>query len=188
MNDDDLEMNVETISLIDEEGRSLLCSIEKSVDVDGAEYLLLLPIHAPIEIFVWDESEDDEEDEVLVDIDDDEIADIFDTARAVLAEQNLMLNYSAFTLTADGPLPEDDEEAVLTLNIGEGEEDEEIEEFQMLATFFHEEQEYVLCTPRDPLLLFAKRTDHQAPTLLTPEEFHEVRHQLEELLFDDMDD
>jgi hypothetical protein len=190
MNDDDL-LDVETISLSDEEGRSLLCTIEKSMGIEGVDYLLLLPVKLPIQIFVWDEGED-EDDEVLVDIDDDEIDDIFDTARAVLSEQNLILSRTAFTLTADGDVPAPTEDDVLALNISEDDEEEdedgeEIEQFQMLSKFFYEDQEYVICTPLEPLLFFARKTGHSDPTLLSPEEFQTVQSQLEDLLFEDID-
>lgn len=186
MNDDDLDLNVETIHLADEDGRSLLCSVEKSADIEGTKYLLLLPVHAPIEIFAWEEG-DEEDEEVLVDIDDEEVVDVFDTARAVLAEQNLMLTHTAFTLTAEGDLPDPVDDDIITLNIGEDEEANETEQFQMLATFFYEEQEYVLCTPLEPLLFFARANGQQTPELLSPEEFQTVRPQLEDLLFEDID-
>jgi hypothetical protein len=186
MNNDDLELNVDTIHLTDDDGRSLLCSVEKSGVIDGVQYLLLMPVHSPIEIFAWDEGEDEDE-EVLVDIDDDEVADVFDTARAVLAEQDLMLSYTAYTLTAEGSLPNPTEEDIITLNIGEEEDLDETEKFQMLSTFFYEEQEYVLCTPLEPLLFFARLNDQDNPELLAPEEFEAVRSQLEDWLFDDVD-
>jgi hypothetical protein len=186
MNDDDL-LDMETISLSDGEGRSLLCTVEKSVDIEGTDYLLLLPVKVPIQIFVWDEGEDGEDE--LIDIDDDEIDDVFDTARAVLAEQNLTLSRTAFTLTADGDLPDPTEESLLDLNISDDDDDdsEEIEQFQTLANFFYDDQEYVICTPLEPLLFFARKTAHSAPTLLSPEEFQTVQSQLEDLLFEDVD-
>jgi len=79
------------VSLKDEEGRSLDCYVEKSIDLEGEEFLLLLPVNLPIEIFVWQPDEDDPEEEVLVDIEDEEIDALLPSARAVLAELNLIL-------------------------------------------------------------------------------------------------
>jgi Protein of unknown function (DUF1292) len=96
-----------TVNLKDEDGRSLPCHIENSMKIRGEEYVLLLPVDAPIEIFAWadDEEAEDEEGEMLIDIDEEELDDVFATARAVLAEQDLILNRTALTLTASGEIP-----------------------------------------------------------------------------------
>jgi hypothetical protein len=178
-----------TVELQDEQGRSLQCYVEKTMQLDGKDYLLLLPVHAPIEIFAWEEDEEDEEEEALVDIEDDEVDEIFDTARAVLSELNLTLQRTAFTLTVSGELPEPQEDDVLTLDLSdEGNEDEASEEFQLLTSFFYEEQEYAICTPYSPLLFFARLMPDGKPALLSPEDFHLVRSKLEEQLFEDLDE
>jgi len=187
-NEEEVEIDAPTISLTDEAGRSLLCYVEKSLEVEGDEYVLLLPVDAPIEIFAWEPDEEDDEEETLVDVEDEEIDDIFSTARAVLAEQDLTLSRSAVTLTVHGEIPDATEEDIITLDIGEDEGVEtEAEQFQLLANFYYEEQEYAICTPMEPLLFFARMSGEGQPTLLSPEEFQAVRQQLEDQLFDDME-
>lgn len=183
MADDTQAFDDSAIVLTDDTGRFLPCQVEQRFDLKGREYLLLLPLDAPIEIFVWQE-EDDEE--VLMDIDDDEVERIFPTAKAVLAEQNLVLQHTAITLTASGELPEVDGENRLPLELDEMDDSGEpmVEEFQILATCFHDEQEYTLCTPVEPLLIFAYRTAEGTLDIVTPEEFQTIRDSLEEKLFD----
>ena len=181
------------VTLTDEDDRQLACYVEKSIDVDGAEFLLLLPVNLPIEIFVWEADDDDDADdedgaEVLVDVDEEEIDQLFPTARAVLAELDLLLERSAHTLTAAGDLPAADEEDCFSLDISEEDAEQPVtEEFQMLATFFHEESQYTLCTPLDPLLFFATRTADGSVELVEPEDFQKMRSQLEDKLFDVLD-
>jgi hypothetical protein len=176
-----------SITLTDEEGRSLNCYIEHALEVDGREYLLLMPIDSPVEIVAWDEDEDeDEADATLID-DDEEIDRIFSDAQAVLAEQNLTLKRTAHTLTVEGELPAVNDDDVLTIEIEESEVDLEPEQFQLLASFYHEEQEYGIYTPLDPLLFFAQRNKAGQPELLSPEEFKKVQPYLEELLFDELE-
>lgn len=174
------------VTLTDEAGRSLACYVEKSIDLEGEEFLLLLPVNLPIEIFVWQPDEDDPDEEVLVDIEDDEIDALLPSARAVLAELNLMLQRSAHTLTAEGDLPEADEEDCFSLQINDDDEEPATEEFQMLADFYHNEAQYTLCTPLEPLMFFARRNGKDV-SLVEPEEFQEMRSQLEDKLFDALD-
>lgn len=174
------------VTLTDEDGRLLPCYVEKSMDVDGEEYLLLLPVNLPIEIFVWQTDEEDSEEEVLVDVEEEEIGALFPSARAVLAELDLLLERSAHTLTAAGDLPEAEEEDCFSLEINDEDSPSVTEEFQMLATFFHNESQYTLCTPLDPLLFFARRHEGEVE-LVDPEEFQKMRSQLEDKLFDVLD-
>lgn len=171
-----MEEELVTMILKDEDGRSILCQVENTLKVQGKEYALLLPIDTPIEIFAWaeDEEDADEEGEMLVDIDDEELEDVFATARAVLAEQDLILNRTALTLTASGEIPEVEEDDIIALDIEDPEGKFNMEQFQQLAAFFYEEQEYVVCTPLDPLLFFAKVNAQGEPELLSPEEFQEL--------------
>lgn len=178
------------VTLTDEVGRSLNCYIEQSLEVEGSEYLLLLPIDAPVEIVVWNEDEDEDEEEVDATLleDDDEIDSIFSDAQAVLAEQNLTLKRTAFTLTVAGELPSvNDEDEILTIEMEENDVELEPEQFQLLASFYHEEQEYGIYTPLDPLLFFAQKNKAGQPELLSPEEFKKVQPLLEELLFDELE-
>lgn len=176
------------VLLRDGTGRSLACFVEQTLDVDGDDYLLLLPVDSPIEIFVWQSEEDDEE-EVLVDVDDADIEVIFPTAKAVLEEHNLALQRSAHTLTASGELPEPKEEDCFTLEVEEDPSGEDLqdEEFQILATFFHEDEEFTICTPLEPLLFFARLNAQGEPELVPPEDFQRLRSQLSDQLFDMLD-
>lgn len=170
-----MEGDAPTVSLTDDDGRKIVCYVDRSLNVAGKDYMLLLPVDAPIEIFAWAEDEDGEEDEeLLVDIDEDELDEVFSTARAVLAEQDLMLHRTALTLTASGDLPDVSEEDIITLDIEDDAGQLNLEQFQQLASFFHEEQEYVICTPIDPLLFFARKNAVGEPELLSPEEFQEL--------------
>jgi uncharacterized protein YrzB (UPF0473 family) len=186
MDETEMEDNTQTVTLTDEEGRSLLCYVERSLTVQNQDYALLLPVDAPVEIFAWAVDEDEDE-EMLMDIEEDELEDIFTTARAVLAEQDLILHHTALTLTASGELPEVEDDDIISLDIEEDGQPN-LEQFQQLAAFFYEEQEYVVCTPLDPLLFFA-RLDQGKPQLLSPEEFQtllnleefqDIRAQLEQ--------
>lgn len=168
-----MEGDAQTVSLVDEEGRSLLCYVEQTLKAKGKEFVLLLPVDTPIEIFAWAEDEDSD-DELLMDIDEDELEDVFPTARAVLAEQDLMLHHTALTLTASGDLPEINEDDIISLDIEDDDNQVNLEQFQQLASFFYEEQEYVVCTPLDPLLFFAQMTADGQPELLSPEDFQEL--------------
>ena len=175
------------VTLTDEAGRSLDCYIEHSLEVEGSEYLLLLPVDSPVEIVVWDEDEDEDEADATLLEDDEEIDLIFSDAQAVLAEQNLTLKRTAYTLTVAGELPPVNEDEILTIEIEEDNVELEPEQFQLLASFYHEEQEYGIYTPLDPLLFFAQRDKTGQPVLLSPEEFKKVQPLLEELLFDDLE-
>ncbi|MEB3230766.1 MAG: DUF3727 domain-containing protein [Leptolyngbyaceae bacterium] len=173
-----------TLVVKDDQGRKIVCYLERSVQIDDEEYALLLPVDNPIEVFAW--SEDDDGDEFLVDLDDAELDHIFLTARAVLAEQELILEQTALTLTAKGDIPPADEEEIMTLDLGDDEEELESEDFQLLASFFHEDQEYAIYTPLNPLLIFVRLTAEGVPVLMEPEEFEVIRPQLEDQLFDDL--
>jgi hypothetical protein len=179
------------VTLTDEEGRRLACYVEKTIDVDGVEFLLLLPVDLPIELFVWQSAEEgeegDEDEEVLVDVEDDEIDALFPSARAVLAELNLLLERSAHTLTAVGDLPEADEEDCFALEVNEEGTESITEDFQMLATFFHNDFQYTVCTPLEPLLFFASRQPDGSVELVDPDDFQKMRSQLEDKLFDVLD-
>lgn len=170
MDEAEMEDDTPTVNLVDEDGRSLLCYVERSLKIEGKEYVLLLPVDTPIEILAWTEDEDSEEEEMLVDIDDEELDDVFPTARAVLAEQDLILHRTALILTASGELPEVEEDDLITLDIEEETGQVNHEQFQELASFFYEEQEYVVCTPLDALPFFARLNLSGQPELLSAEE------------------
>ncbi|MBE9005817.1 DUF3727 domain-containing protein [Fortiea sp. LEGE XX443] len=182
--DNDRDRTV-SITLTDDTGRTLECYIEHSLSVDEQEYVLLLPVDSPIEVFAW-EGEDEEEEAVLVE-DDAIIDEIFSTAQAVLSEQNLILKNTAYALTVAGELPAVEESELFTLEIEDDEADLEPEQLQLLASFYHQDQEYAIYTPLDPLLFFARITKDGQPELLSPEEFRQVQPLLEEQLFNEVE-
>ncbi len=177
----------ETISLVDANGRSLLCYIEHYLETDGTVYLLLMPVDIPIVIISWDDDKDLEYAEAVMLENDAEIATIFANAKAVLAEHNLYLQHTAYTLTATGELPPIEEEQLLTLNLDEEDSELEPEELQFLASFYHSDQKYSIYTPLTPLLFFARYNINGELELVSPEEegFQPI---LEELLFEELDE
>lgn len=186
MDEEDMEsLDAPTVTLQDEAGRSINCYVEQSLEVEGEEYVLLLPVDSPVEIFVWQEGEDEDDEEAVLVEDDAQIDVLFPVAQAVLQEQNLTLKRTAVALTVEGDLPElvEDEEA-------DEAADEEHEELQLLASFYHEEQEYAIYTPLDPLFILARINEAGQPTLLTPAEFEKIEPMLpmiEDQLFDEME-
>lgn len=174
-----------SVTLTDEAGRTLVCYVERSLFVDSQEYVLLLPVDSAIEVFAW-QSDGDEEEAIPVE-EDAVIDEIFPLAEAVLSEQNLTLKRTAFSLTVDGELPPAEESELFTLAIEEEDAEFEPEQLQLLASFYHEEQEYAIYTPLDPLLFFARLSSSGQPELLSPEEYRNLQPLLEEQLFDELE-
>jgi len=175
-----------TIILTDETGKSLPCSLEATIPVDGVEYFLLQPIDNSVQIFAWESTEEDEEG-LLVDVEDSEIDAIFSVAHAVLAEQNLKLKRTAFTLTVEGELPEFNEDDILTIDT---DDEDNFEEFQELAHFFDSDQEYSVFSALDPLMFFAKIGKDGKHELLSQEELEAIQPYIQEHLIniDDEDE
>jgi len=175
----------DSVTLQDEDGRTLDCYIENAIDLDDESYLLLMPVDVPVVVIVWDEEEEEEEDaEAILLEDDQELELIFADAKAVLAELDLTLKYTAYTLTVSGELPPIEDDDILTLELDEGEEDLEPEELQFLASFYHEEQRYSIYTPLAPLLFLAK-VNAKGKVELVPPEDEQMQQILEELLFEE---
>ncbi|GAP95418.1 DUF3727 domain-containing protein [Leptolyngbya sp. NIES-2104] len=179
-------MDAPTVTLTDESGLTLTCYIEHSLDVEDQEYVLLLPVDSPIEIFAWQENGD--EDEAVLVEDQAVIDQVFPIAKAVLEEQNLALKQTAVVLTVEGDLPDlDDDEAWAGV---ESDSDDDQEELQLLASFWYEEQEYAIYTPLDPYFILARLDDDGTPHLLSQEELKKIEPMLpmiEDQLFDEMD-
>ncbi|MEM8721480.1 MAG: DUF3727 domain-containing protein [Cyanobacteria bacterium P01_G01_bin.39] len=171
----------ETLTIVDEDGRSLPCYIEQSLEVDNMTYLLLVPVDIPVILMSINQDTDEELEAAMLD-DDQEIAEIYDNAKAVLAEQNLSLHHTAYTLTATGELPPIEEEQVLTLDSGD--EDDLEEELQSLCYFFHADQKYGIYTPLTPLLFFARYDAENHLELVSPDQ-ENLMPILEELLSED---
>lgn len=171
------------ITLTDEAGKTLPCNIEDTIAVDDVEYFLLQPIDNSVQIFAWEEG-DEEDEEVLIDIEEDELESVFTTAQAVLAEQNLKLKRTAYTLTVEGELPEFDEDEVFTVDI----DDENFEEYQEIARFLHDDQAYSIFTALDPLMFFAKLNEAGKYILLSQEELEMIQPYIEEHMIDEEED
>ena len=172
----------ETLTIVDESGRSLPCYIEQSLEIDNMTYLLLVPVDIPVVIMIVDNDTEEQLEAAMLD-DDEAIAEIFDNAKAVLAEQNLYLHHTAYTLTATGELPPIEEEQILTLD-AEGVDDIEEEELQSLAYFYHADQKYGIYTPLTPLLFFARYDEENHLELVSPDQ-ENLMPILEELLSED---
>ncbi|GAB4524100.1 MAG: DUF3727 domain-containing protein [Pleurocapsa sp.] len=184
-NRDSESYDEETISLVDNNGRSLPCYVEQSIEVDGVTYFLLMPVDIPVVIMSVEEEDDEQEElEATMLEDDEEISEIFGNAKAVLAEHNLSLQHTAYTLTATGELPPIDEEQILTLNIDEKDSQLEPEELQLLSCFYHNDQKYCVYTPLSPLLFFARYNHENQLELVSPEQ-ENLLPILEELLFEE---
>ncbi|MBE9203967.1 DUF3727 domain-containing protein [Synechocystis salina LEGE 06099] len=179
----------DSITLYDEAGRALDCYVENSLEEEDAQYLLLMPVDIPVVIIAWEDDDDETEDaEAILLEDQEEISGIFADAKAVLAELDLSLKYTAYTLTVSGELPPIEDEDILTLEI-EGNDpaaEMEEEELQFLASFYHEEERYSIYTPLAPLLFLAKAVSETEIELVHPDN-DELKHILEELLFEDAD-
>ena len=181
--DRDEQYEEETLTIVDESGRSLPCYIEQSLEIDNMTYLLLIPADIPIVIMSINNDSEDELEAAMLD-DDDAIAEVFDNAKAVLAEQNLLLQHTAYTLTAVGELPPIEEDQILTLDAEGTDNDVEEEELQSLAQFYLGEQKYGIYTPLTPLLFFARYDAQNRLELVSPDQ-ENLMPILEELLSDD---
>ena len=181
--DRDEQYEEETLTIVDESGRSLPCYIEQSLEIDNMTYLLLIPADIPIVIMNINNDSEDELEAAMLD-DDEAIAEIFENAKAVLAEQNLLLQHTAYTLTAVGELPPIEEDQILTLDAEGIDDDVEEEELQSLAHFYQAEQKYGIYTPLTPLLFFARYDAQNRLELVSPDQ-ENLMPILEELLSDD---
>ncbi len=169
MDRETMENDTVIVFLKDAAGRELECSVEYSFTHEEEDYLVLLPKDTPVEIFVWKVSGDEEE---LVPLEENSQIDeeLFELAKAVLAEQNLTLKRTGVTLTVEGEIPEMDEE--------DEEMEEDLEPFQLLATFYFGGEEYEVSTPLDPLFLLARMTAPGQAKELSAEELKKIEHLL----------
>lgn len=188
-------MDAPTVLLHDDDGRSILCYLERSLMLEGQPYGLLQPVDSPAVIFGWKDNG-----EVPFPIEaEEELNRLFPTAKAVLEEQNLTLLQTAVTLTVEGDLPDLEEEDESEGNDQNGAEhrrsdededdedaEDESEEFQLLAIFYYKEQEYGVYTPLDPFLIVT-RLENNEPKLISPEEFEKIEPMLEEVLAEVME-
>ena len=175
------------VTLTDEQGRSLNCLIQSILPLEGQDYLLLVPVDAPVEILRW--PSDDEGDETPIPVESEaELDQILPLAQVVLEEQNLTLKRTAVTFTVGGELPEVDPDDLEDNDEDSGEGD--YEEMIELANFYCEEQEYGIYMPVEPFFILARQNERGEPQLLSSEELQRIEPLLpliEDQLFDDLD-
>jgi hypothetical protein len=169
----------ETVVLNDPDtGRTLPCVVEHEVDVMEATYLVCCP-QDDVVTFATENGDDG-----LVCLSDETLIDkLFPTAAAVLAEDNVTLKRTAFLLTVDDSdaamlgstgFDEDDDD---TEDDPEGAEwegdddddddddqdeddsDDDSETVSVLGEFRHDDVNYFVIKPEDPVLLVARRTE-----------------------------
>lgn len=181
------QYNTDIVTLIDETGRSLDCYLENSVELDNSIYILLLPIDSPVVIMTWDEEEgeDDEISDAIIIEEPTQIQKLFADAKAVLAELNLVLQNTAFTLTVNGELPPLHEDEILSLEVDD-DEDVDTEDLQFLASFYHQKHKYSIYSPIAPLLFVACDNQEGQLELLAPDDPN-LGAILEFLMYDDPD-
>lgn len=184
-NQDSDSDEVESVILSDEEGRTLECYIENALDAEDGTYLLLMPMDTSVVIMAWDEETPEDKPFLLEDFED--IKEIFPDAKAVLAELDLSLQSTAFTLTVQGELPPIEDDGILTLELEGDEEEIEPEELQFLASFYHQKKRYAIYTPLAPLLFLAKANLFGELEIISPDD-QEIQPILEELLFEEETD
>ncbi len=172
----------ELLTLKDEMGRTLTCELIQEIPLVDKSYGLVLPQGTPVRLMVWVE-EEDAEDPTLEDLDDEEIAKVLPTARAVLAEQDLKLLDSAYVLIVTGEVPESEDDEIYTIC---EEDEEEEEDYQLVREFFVEERRYAVFSPVDPLFFFVDLAS-DPPMMLSPEETKTLMPLFEDALFDETD-
>ncbi len=184
--------DIDRVTLTDETGLTLDCYVENAIEGNDGTYLLLMPVDIPVVILSWDQEDEDSDDSeeisnaVLLE-DWIEIKEVFPDAKAVLAELDLTLKLTAFTLTITGELPPIEDDGILTLELDNDEPSLESEELQFLKDFYHNQQKYSIYTPLSPLLFLAKYNLLGKVELVSAED-EQMQIILEELLFDDMED
>ena len=159
---------VPTVLVRDDEGRDLLCFLEELIPLDDKDYALLTPVDTPVSLFRLIEGNDPE---LIATIASSE--PILSVADVVLQEHDLTLVRSAVTLTVNGELDEPDPE-----ELEDEETDDDSETYELLVSFMVQEQEYGLYIPLDPFFVVARMTDGQAK-LVEGEEFDQVQPRIE---------
>ena len=159
---------VPTVLVRDDEGRDLLCFLEQLIPLDNKDYALLTPVDTPVSLFRLIEGNDPELIETIASSE-----PILSVADVVLQEHDLTLVRSAVTLTVNGELDEPDPE-----ELEDEETDDDSETYELLVSFMVQEQEYGLYIPLDPFFVVARMTDGQAK-LVEGEEFDQIQPRIE---------
>lgn len=181
------EYEADIVTLYDEQGRSLNCYVRNEVVFDGSTYLLLMPMESTVMLLTMGEDQDDEDEsyqEIII-LEPDEITpEILETAKAVLAELELSLKHSAYTLTVEGELPPLEEDDLVSLEV---EPDQEPEELQYLTSFYQDEEKYSIYTPLTPIMYVGQYLPNGKLELLSPDN-ELLQPVLDELLADELDE
>lgn len=147
-------------------GLSLECLVRRVFSSsDGRQCFLLCPLDTPVQILKIEG-----EDEVLKEITDEELDDIFPTASYELAKRRLHLVLSGYCLTLRGGFcySEDD---VMDLNTVYGESGgESLHEGVEVASFTMKGSEYLVYTPFDPLMFVAYKDDETGELIIADDE------------------
>ncbi len=180
------DLDLPVVVVTDNQGRSLPCYVEHSLQLDEESYVILQPVDIPVYVFAW---LDEEGDEPTVVEEEEHLKAVYPHAQAVLEEQNIKLHWSAFTLTVSGEIPEVDEEDYD--DYGYDAQDENgmssaQETFQLLAEFCYDDQDYAVCTPLDPVLIVARMEQGEAQ-VLEGEELDAIQPFLESYLSSQLD-
>lgn len=176
--------DIESVVLSDEEGRTLECYIENALEAKDGTYLLLMPMDTAVVVIEWKENKKEASPSIVENFED--IKELFPDAKAVLAELDLFLQFTAFTLTVEGELPPIEDDGILTLDLEQENHNSELEpeELQFLASFYHKKQRYSVYTPLAPLLFLAKANLFDQLEIISPDD-ENIQPILEELLFED---
>lgn len=136
-------------TLMDQETKSPLDCLIRRVfsSADGRQCFLLCPLDTPVQILRVDDGE------VLKELSDEELEDVFPTASYELAKRRLHLVQSGYCLTLRGGFCYSDDDVIdLDTVYGESEGDRSLNEGVEVASFLWNDSEYLIFTPVDPLM------------------------------------
>lgn len=140
------------VTLLDSKlNRSLSCYVEHEFDYEGTTFVVLSPYSQPV--FFASYQRDQTGELELMPLEDEELVDrLFPAAFRTLAEQDIVLNRSAVTLTIDGDLENLEEDPEVEI---EAEED-----VRLVGTFMdgETEHEYYVFANMDPFLILGKKS------------------------------
>ncbi|EKX50375.1 hypothetical protein GUITHDRAFT_52672, partial [Guillardia theta CCMP2712] len=130
--------------------RVIECFIDREIEVEGKKYATLMPADTPVIIAGY--LEVDGSRQLVPVLDDERIDTLFPTASAVLAEMDLVLSRSAVVLTLIDSTSHEEEGSDDGLS-SQKKEDDESEKVQVLATFYYQDEKYVVAAPLEPVLI-----------------------------------
>ncbi|CAN8071683.1 unnamed protein product [Agarophyton chilense] len=143
--------------------RSITVGIEEEFDFDGKSHILCYPIDDPVALV-----ENNHDGKLHPILDDDKIADLYPSAKAVCAERHIELKNTAYIMTLEDErefADEDESEFVDEDDLEEEkEEDDEDDEdddhsVEVIAEFSHKEKEYMVIRPFQTIWLVASENN-----------------------------